>query len=48
MSTQLPAEVTQLAIPDGFIALTSEFKFEILARAMNGNKTAIESCFEVE
>lgn len=48
MSTMLPPEITSLTIPDGFIALTDEFKFEILARATNSNKTAIESCFEIE
>lgn len=50
MSTQLPGNVpaTSLSIPDGYIALGEEFKFEILVRAENGNKTAIESCFIVE
>ncbi len=48
MSTILPADVTQITIPDDFIALGDEFKFEILVRATNGNKTALESCFEVD
>ncbi|MCW8878313.1 MAG: hypothetical protein OQK04_17445 [Kangiellaceae bacterium] len=48
MSTMLPADVTELTIPQGFIDLNDEFKFEILVRADNGNKTAMESCFEVE
>ena len=48
MSTLLPDDVTELAIPDGFILLNDKFKFEVLARHVNGNKTAIESCFEVE
>ncbi len=50
MSTILPASsgLTSLTIPDAYIALSDEWKFEILAREENGNKTAIESCFEVE
>lgn len=48
MSTMLPSDVTELEIPQGFILLNDEFKFEILAKDVNGNKTAIESCFEVE
>jgi len=54
MSTILPAfdddepRPTSLTIPDGYIALSTEWKFEILAREENGNKTAVESCFEIE
>ena len=50
MSTIIPADagLTSLTIPDAYIALSDEWKFEILAREENGNKTAIESCFEVE
>jgi len=48
MSTMLPDGVTELTIPAGFISLSDEFKFEILARSTNGNKTAVESCFEVD
>ena len=43
----LPATVTKVEIPSGFIELGEEFKFEILVRATNGNQTAVESCFEV-
>ena len=47
-STSLvPAGVTEFAISDDLIALSDEFKFEILARDVNGNKTAVESCFGV-
>jgi hypothetical protein len=48
MTTRVPDGVTELTIPDGFMDLSEEFKFEILARASNGNKTAVESCFEIE
>ena len=44
----LPATVTKVEIPSGFIELGEEFKFEILVRATNGNQTAVESCFEVK
>lgn len=49
MSTILPADadLTSLTIPDGYIELTDAWKFEILAREANGNKTAVESCFKV-
>ena len=46
-SIDLPPDVTQMAVPDGFIALADEFKFEILAREVSGNQTAVESCFVV-
>lgn len=55
MSTILPAvddegvpRPTSLTIPDDYIALSGEWKFEILARGENGNKTAIESCFGIK
>jgi hypothetical protein len=47
-SVDLPPDVTEVAIPAGFIALGEEFKFEILVREASGNQTAVESCFEVE
>lgn len=47
-SVDLPPDVTELSVPDGFIDLADEFKFEILVKATNGNQTAVESCFEVE
>lgn len=47
-SSLVPADVTELTIPEEFIALSDEFKFEILVRDVNGNKTAVESCFEVD
>jgi hypothetical protein len=47
-SVELPPEVTEFEVPEGFIALGDSFKFEIIVRATNGNQTAVESCFEVE
>ena len=47
-SVDLPPDVTSFTVPEDFIALGDEFKFEILVRAENGNQTAIESCFTVE
>jgi len=47
-SVDLPPELTTFEIPSGFIGLGDEFKFEILVTATNGNRTAVESCFEIE
>ena len=43
----------RVTVPRQFIAAgidagLEEFKFEILVRAVNGNQTAVESCFEIE
>lgn len=43
----VPSGTTSITIPEAIIGLSDEFKFEILARHVNGNKTAIESCFAV-
>jgi hypothetical protein len=48
LSVDLPAAKTQVRVPPQFIALGTEFKLEVLARAANGNQTAVETCFEVE
>ena len=48
MSVELPPGVTEIEIPEAFIELGDEFKFEILVREDSGNQTAVESCFEVE
>jgi hypothetical protein len=47
-SVDLPPTVTAFQIPSDFIALGTEFKFEILVREASGNQTAVESCFEIE
>ena len=44
----LPSDVTEVEVPEAFLALGATFKFEVLVRAANGNKTSVESCFEVE
>ena len=43
----------RVTVPRQFIAAgidanVDEFKFEILVRAANGNRTAVESCFEID
>lgn len=45
----IPGDTTEWTLPTGFTELAEEgeYKFEILVRADNGNKSAIESCFEV-
>jgi hypothetical protein len=47
-SVELPPDVTAFRIPQRFLALGDAFKFEIQARARNGNQTVVESCFEFE
>jgi hypothetical protein len=47
-SVDLPPDVTTMTVPEDFIALGTEFKFEILVREASGNQTAVESCFEIE
>lgn len=46
-SVDLPPEVTEFQVPDSFIVLGEEFKFEIQTFEESGNITSIESCFEV-
>ncbi len=46
-SVDLPPTQTSLEIPTDFTALGEVFKFEILAREVSGNQTAVESCFEI-
>jgi hypothetical protein len=43
----LPPDVTSITIPEEFIALGDEFKYEVLAREQSHNQTAVESCFVV-
>ena len=44
-STLLPPGVTSYVVPNGFIGLWDEWKFEILVREDSFNQTAVESCF---
>ncbi len=46
-SVRLGPDVTSMEIPAAFIAQADEFSVEILVTAENGNRTATESCFEV-
>lgn len=48
LSVFLPPDTTSFQVPEEFIELGDEFKFEILVREASGNQTAVESCFEVE
>lgn len=47
-TVQLPGDVSEWEVSEDFIGDAEEIKFEILTRATNGNKTAVESCFEIE
>jgi hypothetical protein len=46
-SVDLPPTITRFTVPSGVTNLAREFKFEIIARASNGNNTAVESCYRV-
>ncbi len=46
-STILPPGETSYVVPAAFIALTNEWKFEILVREESFNQTALESCFKI-
>lgn len=48
LSVDLPPDVTSFQLPESFTRLGEAFKFEILVRDENGNRTAIESCFELQ
>jgi hypothetical protein len=45
---ELPPGVRTVMLPDEFVALSDEFKYEVLARAESFNQTAVESCFVLE
>lgn len=45
LSVILPPGVTEMTIPDEFLAQSDTFKYEVLAREASRNQTAIESCF---
>jgi|TARA_B100001971_G_scaffold176898_1_gene171088 hypothetical protein len=45
LSVILPPDVTSMVIPEEFIGLSDEFKYEVLAREESFNQTATESCF---
>ena len=45
---ELSPDVTELEVPPTFTALADDFKLEILVREQSGNRTAIESCFELD
>lgn len=47
-STLLPPGVTSYVVPEAFIALTDEWKYEVLVREESYNQTALESCFTIE
>lgn len=47
-SVDLPPTVTSMTVPAEFIALSDEFKYEVLVKeATGGNQTAVESCFVI-
>ena len=48
ISVILPPDVTEMTVPEEFLSLGTEFKYEVLAREESYNQTAIESCFIVE
>ena len=47
-SVILPPGETSMTVPEEFLELSDEFKYEILAREESFNQTAVESCFVLE
>jgi hypothetical protein len=47
-SVILPPGETSMTIPAEFIGSSDEFKYEILAREVSYNQTAVESCFVLD
>ena len=47
-SVILPPDQTSMTIPSEFIGTGDEFKYEVLAREVSYNQTAVESCFVIE
>lgn len=45
LSVILPPDVTEMTIPEEFLAQSDTFKYEVLAREESWNQTATESCF---
>lgn len=48
ITANLPADVTEYTLSEDFTSLGSEFKVEILVYADSGNRSATETCFEIE
>jgi hypothetical protein len=44
-SVILPPEQTSMTVPAEVLALSDTFKYEVLAREVSHNQTAVESCF---
>lgn len=44
-SVDLPPGTTSMSIPEEFLALGEQFKYEVLVREESFNQTAVESCF---
>jgi hypothetical protein len=47
-SVILPPDTTKMTVPEEFLKLGTEFKYEVLAREESYNQTAVESCFVLE
>ncbi|MCH9693350.1 MAG: hypothetical protein K0U72_02475 [Gammaproteobacteria bacterium] len=45
LSVILPPGVTAMTVPEEFLTQSDTFKYEVLAREVSWNQTAIESCF---
>jgi hypothetical protein len=46
-SVVLPPDARSMTVPEEFIALGEQFKYEVLAREESGNQTAVESCLVI-
>ncbi len=47
LGVTLPPDVTSMTVPPELLALSEEFKYEVLAREESWNQTAVESCFQL-
>ncbi len=48
LSVILPPDARSFTIPEEFTEQTDQFKYEVLAREVSFNQTAVESCFVLE
>lgn len=48
LNVDLPPAETEFQIPAEILALSTDFKYEIIARTASGNNTAVEACFTLE
>lgn len=48
VAVDLPPSETEFRIPAEILVLSTDFKYEIIARTASGNNTAVEACFTLQ